>query len=258
MAARGGRAEVLECPLDVLDMRATVDRCMALAESADGPSRQVSINAAKVVECHENRSMRRFVRDSDVVSADGQSVVWAARLLGHRIPERVPGIDLMQELLAGAAERGFTVYLLGAREDTLHRALQSFEERYPGLRIAGARNGYFEPREEAEIAARIREANPDVLFVAMPSPYKEQFLDRHLERIGVRFAMGVGGAIDVLAGERARAPRWMQRLGLEWLFRLAQEPSRMWRRYLVRNLKFVCLVARELVRPRGRSQARAS
>ena len=254
MVVRPGRVEVLGCPLDVLDLAGTVERCLDLIEGADGPARQVSINAAKLIQYAEDERLRRFVRDSDVVSADGQSVVWASGLLGRRLPERVPGIDLMQKLLAAAAERGLSVYLLGARPRVLHRALDRIRERYPGLHVVGVRNGYFEPREEGEIADEIREAAPDLLFVAMSSPHKELWLNRYLARTGARFAMGVGGAIDVLAGERTRAPRWMQRLGLEWAFRLAQEPVRMWRRYLVGNAKFTWLLARELWRRRRRSQ----
>jgi N-acetylglucosaminyldiphosphoundecaprenol N-acetyl-beta-D-mannosaminyltransferase len=257
MAIGPGRVDVLGCPLDALDLGATVERCLDLIEHANRPARQVSINAAKLVECAEDEQLRSFVHQSNVISADGQSVVWASRLLGHGLPERVPGIDLMHELLAVAAERSLSIYLLGAREEVLNRALDRIGERYPGLRVAGARNGYFEPWQEPEIAEEIREAGPDLLFLAMNSPFKELWLDRYLERTGVRFAMGVGGAIDVLAGERARAPQWLQRLGLEWAFRLAQEPSRMWRRYLVGNAKFVWLLARELWGRRGRSQVLA-
>jgi N-acetylglucosaminyldiphosphoundecaprenol N-acetyl-beta-D-mannosaminyltransferase len=248
-----GRIDLLGCPLDALDLRGTVARCLELIDRAEGQSRQVSINAAKLVDCAADERLGRFVRQSDVVSADGQSVVWASRLLGEPVPERVAGIDLMDELLAAAAERDLSVYLLGAREHLLQRALRRLRERYPRLRVVGARNGYFEPGEGAAVADKIHEAGPDLLFVAMSSPAKELWLDRHLERTGARFAMGVGGAIDVLAGERMRAPSWLQRLGLEWVFRLAQEPRRMWRRYLLGNAKFVWLVARELIRRRRRS-----
>jgi N-acetylglucosaminyldiphosphoundecaprenol N-acetyl-beta-D-mannosaminyltransferase len=160
----------------------------------------------------------------------------------------------MHELLAAAAERDLSVYLLGARQGALDRAVERIRGQYPGLRVVGARDGYFEPREAAAVADQVREASPDLLFVAMSSPFKELWLDRYLERTGARFAMGVGGAIDILAGERARAPGWLQRLGLEWAFRLAQEPRRMWRRYLLGNAKFAWLVARELMRRGRRSE----
>jgi N-acetylglucosaminyldiphosphoundecaprenol N-acetyl-beta-D-mannosaminyltransferase len=167
--------------------------------------------------------------------------------LGPRLPERVAGIDLMNELLAAAADRGLSVYLLGSRQDVLDRALGHIRELYPDLRIAGSRNGYYAPADEEAVVREIREEAPDLIFVAMDSPRKEEWLDRHLQETGARFGMGVGGAIDILAGERKRAPRWMQRLGIEWLFRLAQDPRRMWRRYLVGNLRFAGLVGKELI-----------
>jgi N-acetylglucosaminyldiphosphoundecaprenol N-acetyl-beta-D-mannosaminyltransferase len=246
------RVELLGSPLDALDMPATVDRCLDLIENAERPARQVSLNAAKVVESARDDRMRRFIRESDVVSADGQSVVWAARLLGRPVPERVAGIDLMHELLGEAAKRGLTVYLLGAREEVLRTASGRLLAMYPGLRLAGATNGYFEAGTEQAVADEIRDSGAHLLFVAMSSPMKERWLDSYLEQTGVRFGMGVGGALDVLAGERERAPRWAQRVGLEWAFRMAQEPTRMWRRYLVGNARFLWLVARELIR-RGRS-----
>jgi N-acetylglucosaminyldiphosphoundecaprenol N-acetyl-beta-D-mannosaminyltransferase len=243
-----GRVEVLGCQIDALDMPTTVDRCLQLIDEGHRPARQVSINASKIVQCAHDEGIAEFVRRSDVVSADGQAVVWAARLLGQRVPERVAGIDLMGRLLAAAADRQLSVYILGAREEVLDRALERMRELHPGLRIAGAHNGYFEPAEEAQVVRDIRKARADLLFVAMDSPRKEQWLDQHLGETGVRFAMGVGGAVDVLADERRRAPRWMQRLGIEWLFRLLQDPARMWHRYLVGNAQFTWLFVRELVR----------
>jgi N-acetylglucosaminyldiphosphoundecaprenol N-acetyl-beta-D-mannosaminyltransferase len=236
------RVDVGGCPIDALDMRTTVERCIELIEDRSA-HRQVSVNAAKVVECTKNERLARFVRESEIVSADGQSVVWASRLLGTPLPERVPGIDLMHELLGEAERRGYGIYVLGAREEVLGRALVRMRDLYPGLRIAGSHHGYFGAEDEPGLAAAIRGAAPDLLFVAMSSPRKEEWLDRNLGDLGVRFAMGVGGAIDVLAGERGRAPAWMQRAGLEWLYRMLQEPQRMWRRYLVGNLRFTRLVA---------------
>lgn len=253
---RPARVEVLGCPIDALTMASTVERCLALVDRGQGAT-QVSVNAAKLVHCSENAEMRSFVSDCDIVSADGQSVVWASRLLGRPLPERVPGIDLMQELLRVADQRSLSVYILGAREAVLARAVAKLRAEYPGIGSIEARHGYFGPEDEAEVAARIRAASPDVLFVAMDSPRKELWLRRNRDRLGARFAMGVGGAVDVLAGERARAPGWVQRLGLEWLFRLLQEPRRMWRRYLLGNLRFIWLVLRERAGRPSRADAHA-
>jgi N-acetylglucosaminyldiphosphoundecaprenol N-acetyl-beta-D-mannosaminyltransferase len=152
--------------------------------------------------------------------------------------------------MAEAERRQLSIYVLGARQEVLERALGRIRELHPQLRVAGSRNGYFDATELPGIVAAIKEAAPDLLFVAMPSPMKERWLDLHLEETGVAFGMGVGGSIDVLAGEHRRAPVWMQRCGAEWLFRLMQDPRRMWRRYLVGNLRFGWIVIRALPRAR--------
>lgn len=244
------RSEVLGCRVNVLDMSATLSRCLALIEQGDGAARQVSINAAKVVECSRDPRLTAFVNDCEVVSADGQAVVWASRLLGRPLPERVAGIDLMQRLIEEATTRGLSVYFLGAKQSVLEQAVAGLRRAHPGLRVAGAHHGYFSRSDESAIVRGIHRTRADILFVAMSSPHKELWLDRHASDCGVGFAMGVGGAIDVIAGERVRAPRWMQRLGLEWFHRLRQEPVRMWKRYLVGNFRFVALLAKELVRTR--------
>jgi N-acetylglucosaminyldiphosphoundecaprenol N-acetyl-beta-D-mannosaminyltransferase len=247
-SAPATRSEVLGAPIDALDLPSTVRRCLELIE--DGGGRQVSVNAAKVVLMARDPRLARFVRESEVVSADGQSIVWAARLLGSPVPARVAGIDLMMELLAEAERRDLSVFVLGARQEVLDEALGRIRASHPGLSVQGS-HGYFTPQQGPEVARRIRDAGTDLLFVAMPSPRKEIWLDENLDELGVCFAMGVGGAVDVIAGRRARAPRWIQRLGLEWLYRLSQDPAGMWRRYLVGNLRFGALLARALLaRPR--------
>jgi N-acetylglucosaminyldiphosphoundecaprenol N-acetyl-beta-D-mannosaminyltransferase len=247
-AIRRERVDFLGCPIDALDMEATLSRCMELVEQRERPVRQVSVNAAKVVQWADDRRLREFIRESDVISADGQSVVWAARLLGQPLPARVAGIDLMAGLIGEAERRGLGIYVLGARQEVLERALERLRETHPKLRIAGSMHGYFEAGEVPDVIAGIRAASPDMLFIAMPSPAKEHWLETHLEETGVPFGMGVGGSIDVLAGEYRRAPTWVQRLGAEWLFRLSQDPRRMWRRYLVGNFKFGVIVARGMLR----------
>jgi N-acetylglucosaminyldiphosphoundecaprenol N-acetyl-beta-D-mannosaminyltransferase len=248
------RATVLGCAIDRLDMEATVSRCRELIESG-GAAQHVVVNAAKLVALRRDPELARIVEGCALVNADGQSVVWASRLLRDPLPERVAGIDLMERLLALAGEEGHRVYVLGARPDVLERAVERLRVRYPRLVLAGYRNGYFSDEESAGVCAAIRAARPHLLLVAMSSPRKEYWLATHLAELGVPLAMGVGGAIDVVAGVTRRAPRWAQRAGLEWLFRLAQEPRRLARRYLVTNARFGLLVARELLggRPTGRS-----
>lgn len=251
-----GRVDVLGCPVDPLDMGATVSRCLELAE-ADGPcASQVSINAAKVVEAQRNTRMANFIGRCELASADGQAVVWAARLLGTPLPERVAGIDLMHALIAEAAVRGLSVFFLGAREEVLQTAVARIRESHPALEIAGTRDGYFPDDREDEVVAEIAAARPAILFIAISSPHKEEFIDRNRDRLGARFAMGVGGALDVVAGRARRAPVWMQSWGLEWLYRLAQEPTRMFRRYAVGNGRFAWLLVKELVHRRRNAGSR--
>jgi N-acetylglucosaminyldiphosphoundecaprenol N-acetyl-beta-D-mannosaminyltransferase len=240
------RAAILGCAIDRLDMRATLSAVeQAIAERRY--TQHMAINAAKLVTMEDDRRLREIVAGCELVNADGQSVVWASRLLRDPLPERVAGIDLMHALVGLAEERGYRVYFLGARAVVLERALERLREQHPRLVIAGARDGYFGDDEEAEVCSDIRASRPDILFVAMSSPRKEYFLGAHGADLGAPFVMGVGGSIDVVAGVTRRAPLLWQRLGLEWLFRLLQEPRRMFRRYAVTNARFAFLVGRALV-----------
>lgn len=248
--ARGARVQLLGCPIDVVDMQEAVARCEA-AIAAGEYLQQASVNAAKVVSTCQDEALSAMLAESGLVTADGQSIVWAARLLGVPLPERVAGIDLMLRLLALAAADGHRIYVLGARREVLDSALEHLRARYPGLAVAGARDGYYDDSELEEVCEEIRAAHADLLFVAMSSPRKEHFLGAYGASLGVGFAMGVGGSIDVIAGVTQRAPRLLQRLGLEWAYRLAQEPRRLAGRYLRTNLRFAWLVLKELVTRRG-------
>ncbi|HET9186427.1 MAG TPA: WecB/TagA/CpsF family glycosyltransferase [Acidothermaceae bacterium] len=233
-------AEVFGVPLHPLTMAQTVDRVEQLVSSG-GVHQHVVLNAAKVVQLADDAELRQIVRRCSLVNADGQAVVWAARLLGVGVPERVTGIDLMERLLERAAQRGWSVFFLGATDDVVRRVVAIETERYPGLVVAGCRNGFWSTDEEHQVVAEVAAARPTLLLVALPTPAKERFLARNLDALGAAFAMGVGGSFDVVAGVTRRAPGWMQRLGLEWCYRLLQEPRRMFRRYLVGNTRFVAL-----------------
>lgn len=210
----------------------------------------VVINVDKIVKAHRDAELRAIINGCDLVNVDGQPVLWAARLLGKRIKQRVAGIDLMQRLLAHAAAKGYRPYFLGAKEEVVARLVEKVRAQHPALKIAGYRNGYWSDAEEPGVARAIAEAKPDILFVAISSPKKELFLARWKAEIQAPFVMGVGGSFDVIAGMVRRAPVWMQRCGLEWLFRLIQEPRRMWRRYLVEDMKFLGILLREIRKPR--------
>lgn len=228
----------------------TVDQAVARCVEAITQRRYLPVavlNAAKVVTMCRDPGLRDAVARCQLILADGQSVVWASRILGAPVPERVAGIDLFEELLAVAARSGYRVYFLGAKPGVLDRMLAELARRYPELRVAGARDGYFRSDEAADVAAAIHRSAADLLFLGMSSPRKELFLAVHGTATGAHVVHGVGGSFDVLAGETKRAPVWCQRLGLEWLYRAKQEPLRLGRRYLATNAAFVALVARQAI-----------
>jgi N-acetylglucosaminyldiphosphoundecaprenol N-acetyl-beta-D-mannosaminyltransferase len=232
-------------PVHAVDVRGALAQIDGFIRTR-APHYNIAINAAKVVGYQEDASLRDAIDGAHLLTIDGQAVVWAARALGQAVPERVAGADLMEELLAHSARRGYSVYLFGAEQDVVEECVARAKQLYPALAIAGYRNGYFKAEDKAAIVAAIRDARPDILFLGFGSPTKEYFMKTHYRELGVPFVMGVGGTFDVFAGRVSRAPRWMQRSGLEWSYRLAQEPRRMWKRYLVGNTRFLSLVARDL------------
>jgi N-acetylglucosaminyldiphosphoundecaprenol N-acetyl-beta-D-mannosaminyltransferase len=230
------------CPLDVLSMEETLDRVEAVIRSRR-PHQHMAINAAKFAAMERNLDLRAAVRASDVITADGKSIVTAARILGTPLPERVAGIDLFQAIVARAAQRDWRLYFLGARPEIVGKTVDVMCARHPGLVVAGFRDGYFAPDQEEEVARTIRNAHPDALFVAISPPKKEIFLARWMETMQVPWCMGVGGSFDVIAGKSRRAPRVLQRAGLEWFYRFLQEPRRLGKRMWLENGRFVLRVA---------------
>lgn len=240
------RIDLMGCPVDALTLDQTLARIEALVADgvAHGRTHQhMAVNANKLVTMAHDPEIAAVVRRCDLISADGAGVVLASRVLGCPVPERVTGVDLFDALLAMAPSRGWRPYFLGARQEVVARVVELARERNPGLDVAGWRDGYFSAEQEPAVADAIRESGAHLLFVAISSPKKEQLLGRWLTRMAVPFAMGVGGSFDVYAGVTARAPGWAQRHHLEWAFRLAQEPGRMWRRNLFGSGEFVARVA---------------
>jgi N-acetylglucosaminyldiphosphoundecaprenol N-acetyl-beta-D-mannosaminyltransferase len=244
------RRELFGLRLDPLTMDQAVARCTDAIEHHEQLSIGV-VNAAKVVSMRRDAQLRDAVAGCGMVLADGQAVVWASGVLRAPLPERVAGVDLFMELLAESARRGYRVYFLGARPDVLARMLEEAARRFPGLIVAGARDGYYQPGDEAEIAEEIRTSRADILFLGMSSPRKELFMGEWGPATKAHVLHGVGGSFDILAGQTRRAPVWLQTHGLEWLYRAWQEPIRLGRRYLKTNLAFLALVARERIRRRG-------
>ncbi len=231
-----------------LDMAATV----ALIDEAIRQKEQLvhnCINANKVVLIQRDKQLKASLDEADIISADGQAVVWASHLFGTPLKERVPGIDLMEEIVRHAAEQGYKIFLFGAKEENVSKVAEIYSRKYGPELVAGYRNGYYKQEEEAEIARQINESGAQILFVAIPSPQKEIFLknNKHLMP-QIYLMMGVGGSFDVVAGQVKRSPRWMQDNGLEWLYRLIQEPRKMWRRYLIGNVRYIMITWREYIR----------
>lgn len=243
--ANGGvrRVRVTGIDVDVLDEAQALDVIEGLIGERR-PQLMVVVNASKLVLAAENPRLRAIIERADLVTADGMSVVWGARFLGKHLPGRVTGIDTMERLVERAADRGWRVFFLGAKQESVEGVVRNFRAAYPTLQIAGFRNGYFEGRE-AEVVAEIRAARPDLLFVAMGSPAQEYFLSGNLGDLDVPFSLGVGGSFDHVAGLSRRAPRWMQRSGLEWAYRFVSEPRRLWRRYLIGNARYARLLVRD-------------
>ena len=215
-------------PFAKMDMRRTVEYLTRAVESRR-PHRVVTANPIMVMAALRDPAFMRAIATADLVVPDGAGIVWAARRVGQPLPERVAGYDLMHELLKAGNARGWKVYLLGAAQDVAEAAAANLARRYPGVHIAGWRNGYFSDEEDDEVVEEIRRAAPDLLFVARSLAKQEPWLARYGERLGVPVMMGVGGSFDVVAGKLKRAPAAFRRLGLEWLFRLLQEPRRIGR-----------------------------
>jgi N-acetylglucosaminyldiphosphoundecaprenol N-acetyl-beta-D-mannosaminyltransferase len=238
------KVRLLGVPIDGLTMEKVLARVDDAVERRSRLHVGV-VNAAKLVNMRRDPQLRQDVLASDLILADGVSVVWASRFMGDPLPERIAGIDLMMAMLRRASDRGYRVYCLGATQEILDRAVDRMLDEFPGLPVVGQRNGYFGADEEEGVAHEIAAARPDILFVAMTSPKKENFLGRWGPHIGVPVCHGVGGSFDVLAGKVQRAPEAWQRLGLEWLYRVRQEPRRLWKRYLVTNTAFTAMVLSE-------------
>ena len=206
---------------------------------------QSGLNAASFNELISNKELKQAYINSDLINIDGMSVVWALRFLGNEVPERVACPDLAEDILAMAEKNNFRVFLFGAKEKNLLLSIKRLQDRYPKLLIAGFRNGYYKEDEELAIVDMINSANPDILFLGMPSPRKELFVEKYRQNLSAKYIFGVGGLFDIFSGLKKRAPKWLQNIGMEWFYRFAQEPFRMWRRYLIGNFKFIWLVLKE-------------
>lgn len=224
---------------------------LVIIESAIRNGRQLAqfgVNSATINDIVRNKEFKHTINSADLVHIDGMSVVWALRSFGYTVPERVATPDLADDILAMANRERMSIFLFGAQENILSLCRKNIEKKFPNIVIAGSRNGYYRPEEEKDIFDLINKANPDILFLGMSSPKKELFFESYRHRLEARYILGVGGYFDIKSGLIRRAPRWMQDTGLEWLFRLMQEPRRLWKRYLIGIFQFFWLVTKEKLR----------
>lgn len=244
----GERITLMGCQVDNLSMEETLGRIEQFIQSGQ-PHQHVVVNVDKLVKASRDPALRQIINECALINADGMPVVWASRLLGKPLKERVAGVDLFEALMRRAGEKGWRVFLLGAREEVVSKVAETYQRKYPRLVLAGYRNGYWKGEaEELDVARQIRDSRADLLFVAISSPKKEQFLGRYQAEMKIPFAMGVGGTFDVAIGRVKRAPVWMQKSGLEWFYRFLQEPRRMFRRYFIDDMAFIWLFIKEAAR----------
>jgi len=243
------RVSVLGCPVDNFSLEETLVSIDEIIRRRC-PSQHVVVNVDKLLKARRDPEFAHIISSCAIINPDGMPVVWASRLLGVPLKERIAGIDLMQKLIEHSSQKRYKVYFLGAREEVIIRLVARYQQQYPDLQIAGYSNGYWDASQEEDIVRNIADSQADILFVGISSPKKEFFLNQYIKKLQVPFVMGVGGSFDVVAGGISRAPRWMQDMGFEWTFRLWQEPGRLWRRYLIGNFIFLLLLCKDIVKVR--------
>jgi N-acetylglucosaminyldiphosphoundecaprenol N-acetyl-beta-D-mannosaminyltransferase len=247
-----GRVDMMGCEFDVVTESQAVEQVFSWTQSHSTTSHTIiTVNVAILMMARQDVRLARAISLADLVLVDGKPLVWASGWLGTPIPERVSGVDLMQRLLEVGKDRGLRVFFLGTTQERLDALERVVRDRYPGLVIAGTRNGFFGNDEYETVITQIREAKADLLLVGMPAPFKEVWCEEHREALATPAILGVGGAFDVEAGFVPRAPRWAQEAGMEWAWRLAMEPRKLWKRYLVTNSAFVLLLSRRLLKRRA-------
>lgn len=241
---KNSRITILNTIIDVLDMNQTINLVEEYVQKKV-PLHLMGVNADKINEVNRNDRLKQIVNSCGVINADGGSVIMASRFLNKPLPERVAGIDLMEHLIALSERKGYSVFFLGAKQEIVEKTAKLLREKYPKLIIAGIHNGYFKEEDWPAISGELKAKQPAFVFVGITSPLKE-YLIEYLQNDGnLAVFMGVGGSFDVISGKIPRAPVWMQKANLEWLFRVLQEPKRLFKRYFYGNLIFISSVLRE-------------
>lgn len=238
------RIEILNTKIDVLNVAETIELVDEYVQKKE-PLHLIGVNADKINELNKNDRLKQIVNSCGIINADGASVIMASKYLGMPLPERVAGIDLMQSLVALSEKKNYSIYLLGAKKEVVEKTAEVLKEKHPKLNIVGIHDGYFKEDYWDTIAEELKKAKPDFVFVGITSPLKE-YLVEYLQDKGLNCVfMGVGGSFDVISGNIPRAPMWMQKCNLEWLFRVIQEPRRLFKRYFVGNTTFIKAIMKE-------------
>ena len=219
------KVTILGVPVDVITMGEAVARIDGFIEKRT-PVLVATANAEMLMRATHDGALRRILQGAAMVTPDGAGTVWAAHHLGHAMPERVAGYDMVQELMREAPAKHRRIFFFGSAPGVADKAKKKAEQLYPGIEIVGTRNGFFAAADEPAIIEEIKAAHPDILLAALGVPKQEKWLAKHLSELSVPVAIGVGGTFDVMAGVMKRAPRWMQRAKLEWLFRGMMQPQR--------------------------------
>ncbi len=242
------KADILGVPVNPETLSSARERILSFIKASLRPVSIYSINPEVIYAAGRNYDFKKILQEATLNIPDGIGVVWAGRFLGYYIPERVAGYDLMINLVEASRQGDFRLFFLGGEPGTGEKAAAWLREKYPDIDIVGIQHGYFSPAEIGVIKEVIKKAAPHILFVGMGFPRQEEFIHEHALELGIPVSIAVGGAFDVLAGEVKRAPGWMQKVGLEWLYRLIKQPER-WRRIIVIPL-FMAMVLREKFRRR--------
>lgn len=225
-----------------LNMQVTLDAIREFVRSGK-PHMIVTADASGIVIAQDDAEFREIVNQADLVTPDGSGILKGAAMLGTPLESRVSGVDIAREMCRLSAEDGFSVFFLGAEPGVAEQAVENLGRQFPGMHVAGIHHGYFKPDQDAEIAAKVKESGAQALLVAMGIPRQEKFIQKYMGEMGICVAMGVGGSFDVFAGKVKRAPVWFQKHGLEWAYRLVQDPSKMSK---VKSLpRFAILVLKE-------------
>lgn len=204
--------------------------------------------AELIVKANENSTLKEKYNKTDILTVDSYVVYYAAKIFGKPVPEPVSTARIMLNFLPIANKKGYKLYLLGATEEVVNKVVENLKKNYKDINIVGWHNGYFDFNNDEEIVQDIIKTKPDVLFVAMSSPLKENFITKNLYKMNVPVSIGVGGTFDIIAGKYRLAPQWISKIGMEWFYRFIQEPKRLFKRYLVTNLKFIWLLIKYLIK----------